>query len=70
MFILPAGNDVWLNLAAIIASWIVLSFTVVMLWVLIIEVNLFVKAILQDRAADRETKKMFQEIEEIRNDFS
>jgi len=60
------GQQSWpLLLAAIIATWVIINFAIVVVWVALIEINGLINDIREDRA----TNKLFKEVEEIQNDF-
>lgn len=58
-------NSIWLNLASIIAMWVILSFFLGVIWVLLFEIGHQYNAWLERRA----NKKYFKNIEELHNDF-
>lgn len=59
-----------LTIAAIVATWVVVSFGLVLTWIMLIEGSRFVQQVRANRAITKATNRIFQEAEELRNDFN
>lgn len=58
-------NSIWLNLASILVMYIILSFVIGLIWIVLMELGYRRQNWLERRA----NKKYFKSIEELQNDF-